>query len=163
MHRDFARRVFDVTAWTFGFAFSLFLVADAIAGSHAAPAPANPVYASECGGCHVPYAPRLLAAPAWERIVAGLPRHFGVDASVDAETAAALRTWLTANAQPAGGKRYEPDVPRITQAQWYVREHRKVLARAGTGGAPAAGNCGACHPGAAAGSFDEHDVRLPRA
>lgn len=163
MYRDFTRRLFDVTAWTFGLAFSAFLVADAMAGGHASPAPADPVYAAECGSCHLPYAPQLLAAPAWERIVGGLDRHFGVDASVDAAAAARIRTYLVAGAQPPGGKRYDPAATRITQAQWYVREHRKVLARAGTVNAPAAANCAACHPDAARGSFDEHDVRAPRA
>jgi len=161
MRTDFIRRIFDVTAWSLGLVFSLFVVADAIAGDHGRATPIDPVYAAECGSCHVPYAPRLLAAPAWERIMSGLDRHFGVDASVDAATAASLRTYLAAQAQPPGSKRYEPAATRITQTRWFTREHREVAATV-AGKPPAAGNCAVCHPQAARGLFDEHDVRIPR-
>ncbi len=160
MRTEFARRLFDVTAWSLGVVFSLFVVADAIAGERATAAPLDPAYVAECGSCHVPYAPRLLAAPAWERIMAGLDRHFGVDASVDARTAAALRTYLAAHAQPAGSKRYDPAATRITESSWFTREHRRFGTP--TSGSVPASNCAACHPQAARGLFDEHDVRIPR-
>ncbi len=162
MNQDFFRRLFDVTAWSLGLVFSLFVVADAMAAERGRGAPLDPLYAAECGSCHVPYAPRLLATPAWERIIAGLDRHFGVDAGVDAATAAKLRAYLAANAPAPGGKRDDPAATRITQARWFVHEHRKVLATP-AGAAPRASDCAACHPQAARGLFDEHDVRVPRA
>src|SRR5688572_5660222 len=58
----------------------------------------DPTYRAECGSCHVPYPPQLLDAKAWEAIMAGLDQHYGSDASVDAKTAEAIRTYLTANA-----------------------------------------------------------------
>lgn len=162
MHKDFARRMFDVIACSLGLVFSLFVVADAVAGERVSSAPIDPVYAAECGSCHVPYAPRLLAAPAWERIMGGLDRHFGVDASVDAAAAATLRTYLAAQAQPPGSKRYEPATTRITQTRWFTREHRDLAAAVPAKRMPVASNCAACHPQAARGLFDEHDVRVPR-
>lgn len=161
MRTEFIRRMFDVVACSLGLVFSLFVVADAIAGDRGNAPPIDPAYAAECGSCHVPYAPRLLAAPAWDRIVSGLDRHFGVDASVDAATAASLRTYLAAHAQPPGSKRYEPAAARITQTRWFTREHRETAATAAKA-RPAASDCAACHPQAARGLFDEHDVRIPR-
>ena len=162
MSRDFARDVLDAVAWTLGVALSAFVVADALAGQrHTAVAP-NPTWQAECGSCHEPYSPHLLAAPSWRRIMQGLDRHFGVDASVDAGTAATIGAYLEANAQDGSGRRADPGALRITETGWFRHEHEKIPAatwtRADVRG-PA--NCGACHRGADRGDYSERLVRVP--
>ena len=46
--------------------------------------PLLPAYVQECGSCHVAFAPGLLPAASWQRLMADLGRHFGSDASLDA-------------------------------------------------------------------------------
>lgn len=50
----------------------------------------SPVYKAECTSCHIAYPPQLLSAPDWRRLLSGLDRHFGTDASVDAKALEAL-------------------------------------------------------------------------
>lgn len=124
--------------------------------------PMLPQYAQECGSCHVPYSPRLLPAASWRQVVDGLSRHFGTDASLDDATAAAIGTWLEANA--ASGKRGSmPPDNRITRSAWFVHEHDEIApATWRRASVKSPSNCGACHAGAAQGDFHEHDVRIPR-
>jgi hypothetical protein len=163
MNRDIARWTFDIAAWMVGFSFAAFLVVDAVASERSAPPPIDALYRAECGGCHVAYPPRLLPAPAWHNMMQGLDRHYGVDASVDAPAAGAIRQYLAANAQATGDKRYEPSATRITATRWFMHKHRGIGAtvwqRASIG---SAANCGACHGQADRGIFSEHDVRIPR-
>jgi hypothetical protein len=91
-----------------------------------------------------------------------LGRHFGTDASVDPATAAAIRAFLEANAGRARVPGDEATL-RITQTRWFVREHRDVAAATWrSAGVRSAANCAACHTGAEAGRFGEHDTRIPR-
>jgi mono/diheme cytochrome c family protein len=128
--------------------------------------PLAPAYVQECGACHVPYPPALLPAASWQRLMSGLPRHFGTDVSLDPTTTAALSAWLGANAGTAGKARREtapPPEDRITRTSWFQREHREVAAEAWKRPAvESPSNCMACHPRADQGVFDEHAVRIPR-
>lgn len=131
-----------------------------------APTPMLPVYAQECGACHLAYPPGLLPAASWQRLMSNLGRHFGTDASLDAAQTAAIATWLQSHAGTARKLRRDPTPPeqdRITRAPWFVREHREVAPA--TWKRPAVGSpsrCEACHTGAAQGRFDEHEIRIPR-
>jgi mono/diheme cytochrome c family protein len=60
------------------------------------------LYRKECGACHVAYPPGLLPAASWRRTLAGLDRHFGQSAELDAAEAAALERWLVARAAESG-------------------------------------------------------------
>lgn len=128
--------------------------------------PALPSYRAECASCHVAYAPSLLPAASWQRLMSGLSRHFGTDASLDARTAAEIGGWLQAHAGRDRRAR-QPDAAvaedRITRSAWFVREHREVSAAVWSRPAIArSSNCAACHPRADQGVFDEHDIRIPR-
>ncbi len=142
---------------------ALALAGAARAEDHGARAPLLPRYQQECGACHTPYAPALLPAASWQRLMAGLPRHFGTDASLDAATQAELGRWLQANAGSGKRAREAPPGDRITRSAWFGRDHREVPAavwqRPAVHG-PA--NCSACHPAANDGRFNEHDVRIPK-
>jgi len=110
-----------------------------------APLPAMADYRSECGSCHLAYPPGLLPASSWQQLMGRLERHFGVDASLDAATQAAIGRYLAANA----GRRAAPPPgpePRITETRWFRKEHGVVKDPA---------NCLACHAGAEQGDFDD--------
>jgi mono/diheme cytochrome c family protein len=131
---------------------------------HAGRSPAlTPQYRQECGACHTAYAPALLPAASWQRIMKGLDRHYGSDASMDAATTRQISGWLQANA--GSGRRISQDSPpqdRITRAAWFEREHRHIPAAAWTHrSVGSAANCAACHTDADQGQFSEHSLRVP--
>lgn len=121
----------------------------------------------ECSACHIAYAPRLLGPPAWRQIMQSLDRHYGVDASLDADTARQVEAWLVRNAgtarpPTASDTASAREPPRITQSAWFLHEHDEVPAALRAD--PRTGRlsrCEACHQDAAAGRFDEHRIRMP--
>jgi hypothetical protein len=122
-----------------------------------------PKYATECASCHLAYPPGLLPAPSWQRVMKTLPKHYGVDASLDAATVQEITAWLSANAATDRRLREAPPDDRITRSSWFVREHDEVSDA--TWKRPAiksASNCAACHTGADKGDFSERHVRIPR-
>ena len=115
----------------------------------------------ECGSCHVAYPPSMLSADNWRRMMGGLDKHFGANASLDAPSAAKIGAFLERNASTRG-ERNASSTLRITDTRWFVREHDEV--------SPAiwrdprvknAANCIACHRGADRGQYDEHDIVIP--
>ncbi|MDP3440685.1 MAG: diheme cytochrome c [Azonexus sp.] len=127
---------------------------------------ADPVVKEECGGCHLAFAPSMLPASSWQRMMGNLKNHFGDDASLDAPTATRVSDYLVANAADNAGQRYgdkllrgvsAKNAPlRITELPKWIKEHRKVpdwewkhkdvRTRA---------NCTACHVDAETGYYDE--------
>ncbi|MFC5497188.1 diheme cytochrome c [Caenimonas terrae] len=131
-------------------------------GGRAMPGAVPPAYGAECASCHMAYPPGLLPAPSWQRLMAGLDRHFGTDASLDAATVQHLSRWLQANAGTGQRAGAEPPQDRITRSPWFERKHRKVDAATWKlASVRTASNCAACHSGAERGSFDEHALRMP--
>ena len=126
-------------------------------------APTLPAYEQECSGCHLAFPPGLLPAASWQHLMANLPRHYGTDASLDTALTQQIGNYLQAHA--GSGKRASSPPPedRITLGRWFQRKHHEVATA--TWSRPAvrmASNCAACHPGAADGNYDEHEVRIPR-
>ena len=125
--------------------------------------PLLPKYQQECAACHVAYPPGMLPASSWQRIVNGLQRHYGTDASLDPSTAKQLSIWLTANAGTENRLSAGPPDDRITRSPWFIRKHHEVPTAAWT--LPAvrsAANCSACHTRSEQGDFNERNVRIPR-
>ncbi len=119
-------------------------------------------YTQECAACHTGYAPGMLPARSWQRIMTGLDKHYGTDASLDAATVQQIGGWLQANAGTYKRVAEEPPQDRITRSAWFVRKHDEV--------APAvwklpsvksAANCAACHTGADKGNYDDDNLRMP--
>lgn len=129
---------------------------------HASRAPWPAAYRQECAACHVAYPPGMLPATSWARLMNNLPRHFGTDASFDAQEVQRLSQWLQSQAD---GRRQAPPPPtqdRITRTPWFEREHRHI--EPATWRLPSvrsASNCMACHSGADQGQFSEHALRQP--
>ena len=130
-------------------------------GDHARRVPLTAPYVQECGSCHVAFPPGLLPAASWQRLMAGLGRHFGSDASLDAASTASIGTWLQAHAGSGKRAAEPPRDDRITQGAWFRREHREVDGRFGRGAVRGAADCAACHTRAAEGSYREREIRLP--
>jgi hypothetical protein len=125
-------------------------------------APPNARHQQECGACHVAFAPGMLPAASWQRLMSDLPRHFGTDASLDAAAASEIGTWLTTNAGTTWRMQEAPAEDRITRSAGFVRKHHEVPADTWKRLAVrSAANCAACHPRADQGDFDEHNVRIP--
>ena len=128
-------------------------------GLAASLAAADPAYAKECGACHLAYPPSMLPAASWRAMLAGLDRHFGQNAELDAPLRARLEGWLVQEAGPGDGAAPQ----RITGLAWFRREHREVgAAVVARPAVRSLANCAACHQGAARWDFDEDRVRIPR-
>lgn len=139
--------------------------ASAYADSGGTPVPFLPKYAQECSACHVAYPAGFLPAASWQRVMAGLGKHYGTDASLDEASVREISGWLKANAGTYKRVSEEPPENRITKAAWFLRKHREgevpanVWKRASVG-SPA--NCSACHTNADKGNFSEREVRIPK-
>ena len=124
--------------------------------------PLLPAYAQECGSCHLAFPPGLLPNDSWQRLMKGLPRHFGTDASLDAATAQPIAAWLQSQAGVGKRAREAPPEDRITLGRWFVREHDEVPAAAWKRPAiGSAANCAACHGDTHTGRFSESAIRIP--
>lgn len=140
--------------------------------SDVAPA-TDPAYLSECGECHMAYAPGLLPARSWRAIMNGLDDHFGDNAELDADMHSQLLDYLTQHsADHADSPRSRKiarqlaadDAPlRISELPFFRHEHDEVrpdLVRDN----PEVGSfshCGACHRRADNGSFREREIDIP--
>ncbi|MEY4155970.1 MAG: hypothetical protein RJB64_691 [Pseudomonadota bacterium] len=122
-------------------------------------------YQQECAACHVAYPPGLLPATSWQRLMGGLSKHYGVDASLEANSLREISGWLKTHAGPFKRGVEEPPQDRITKSAWFMRKHNEhevapaVWKRTAVG-SPA--NCAACHSNAAQGNFNERDIRIPK-
>jgi len=152
-------------AWALGFAAVVGLCPSAQAddGARAAPVPLLPSYKTECAACHLAYPPGMLPAASWQRLLNGLPHHFGTDASLDPAVVKELSSWLSTYAATGRRAAQAPPEDRITRSAWFTRQHDEVPAATWQRASiKSASNCAACHTGAAQGDFNEHQVRIPR-
>jgi hypothetical protein len=120
----------------------------------------DPVTKTECGACHMVYPAALLPARSWDALTNDLAHHFGEDATLAPDVTAQIKAYLMANAGDASGKagglikRLPQDATplRITELPRFLGIHGRysprTLKKIG-----AAGNCTACHQGAADGQF----------
>ena len=127
------------------------------------PAQVSAKWQQECSACHLAFPPGLLPAESWSKLVAGLDRHFGVDASLTPAEAGEVGTFLTSNASNRWSAKTAP--LRITESGWFKAKHNErevaaaVWSRAAVKGR---WNCEACHAGAPQADFNEHAVRIPK-
>jgi cytochrome c553 len=132
------------------------------AGTVAGAAGAAATYAQECASCHTAYPPGMLPARSWERVMNGLDKHFGTDASVDAATVKQLSGWLQANAGTYKRVAEEPPQDRITRSAWFIRKHHEVDPTVWKAASvKSAANCAACHTQADKGNFNERFIKMP--
>ena len=58
----------------------------------------DPLTVQECASCHIAFPASMLPAASWRRMMGELENHFGDDASVDADTTAAITRYLVDHA-----------------------------------------------------------------
>lgn len=128
----------------------------------AMPITVPPAYTQECASCHTAYPPGMLPARSWQRVMGGLDRHYGTDASLDPATVELLSVWLQDHAGTYKRVSEEPPQDRITRSAWFERQHRKVEPAVWKlASVKSAANCAACHTGADQGRFDDDKLRIP--
>jgi hypothetical protein len=151
------------------------LALSATASSAQQPVPRTPEQAwrAECASCHMAYPPGYLPERSWRRLLSGLDKHFGEDASLDAAALKAVTQYLLENSAERSSERrasrFLRSIPagaaplRITETGYFIRKHDEVAPddwkRPKVGGPS---NCVACHSGAEKGDFSERNVRIPR-
>jgi cytochrome c553 len=132
-------------------------------GSPVMPAQTNAKWTAECGGCHMAFPPGLLPAASWKKLMTGLDKHFGTDASLPPAETKDITDYLVAHASNRWTANSAP--LRISESEWFKTKHRAdeinpaVWKRASVK-SPA--NCMACHGAADKGDFNEHNIRIPK-
>lgn len=134
------------------------------------PRPMPQLVARECGACHFAYPASLLPKTSWTRLMAGLDDHFGENAALPADKAAAIAAYLDDNAAEAVDTKaanrlraVDPAAPlSITATRFWRRTHADIadatFARREVGGK---GNCAGCHADAATARFWPGAIRIP--
>lgn len=143
---------------------SLLCIASSLAQADRLPLPAETpaAYREECGSCHLPYPPQLLHKDDWQKLMQNLQQHFGADAGLEAGPARQISGFLNRHGGKSPSLGNSSTLPRISQSNWFQREHRKIKARQWQSPAiKSPANCEACHRQAANGSFSEREIRLP--
>ncbi|OIP17688.1 MAG: cytochrome C [Comamonadaceae bacterium CG2_30_57_122] len=117
----------------------------------------NAKWQAECSGCHMAYPPGLLPAASWKKVMSGLDKHFGTDASLSAADTAEITNFLVQNPSNRWSSTAAP--LRTTEGEWFRVKHGEisaaVFARASI---KSKSNCIACHSGAASGNFDDRTI-----
>ncbi len=132
-------------------------------GKPVIPVQVNATWQQECAACHTAFAPGLLPAASWTQLMNGLDKHFGVDASLSPSQASEISSFLVKNASNRWSAKTAP--LRITESAWFKAKHNEREVGATVWRRPAIKgpwNCGACHPGADKGDFNEHSIRIPK-
>jgi hypothetical protein len=133
----------------------------------------NEKWKVECSGCHMLYHPGLLPERSWLKMMNGLDKHFGENASLDVATRTEITNFLVANSAGKStnrrSSRIDQSIPnnvtplRITETRYFTSKHDEVspttFKRKSIG---SAANCIACHKGAEKGDFSESQIRIPR-
>jgi hypothetical protein len=127
----------------------------------------NTAYREECGGCHVPYPPELLSRESWADIVSNLNDHFGSNANIDSDSARKISEYLQVNSttRRTDDENGRP-LRRISDTAWFKQAHRPGHDGLTPGifqsaAVKSAANCEACHRNAAAGDYNENNLRIP--
>jgi cytochrome c553 len=132
-------------------------------GKPVMPSQVNAKWAAECGGCHLAFPPGLLPAASWKKLMTGLDKHFGTDASLPPADTKEITDFLVKNESNRWTASTAP--LRISESEWFKTKHRAdeinpaVWKRASVK-SPA--NCMACHKDADKGDFNEHNIVIPK-
>ena len=134
----------------------------------------DPLYAEECGACHLAYPAHLLPARSWDKLMAGLDDHFGDNAELMPDMAQKITAYLVDNAADVNpdprstkfmrGLGQDEAPVRITETDYFKRKHDEVPERlvAGNPDVGSFSQCQACHgKDAQRGVFDEDTVDIP--
>jgi nitrate/TMAO reductase-like tetraheme cytochrome c subunit len=127
------------------------------------PAQVNARWQQECGSCHIAYAPGLLPAESWRKIMSGLDQHFGESAALTEPETKEITAFLVGSAS----KRWSASTAplRITESRWFKTKHDSHEISPDTwkrASVKSPANCQACHVDAAKADFNEHRIKIPK-
>lgn len=118
---------------------------------------------AECASCHMVYPPAFLPKESWARIMQGLDKHYGTDASLDAQSVKEISQWLNQHAGTYKRVSAPPPQDRITESAWFIKKHRKINDSTWKNAkVKSKANCMACHTSADKGNYDDDDVKVPK-
>jgi len=127
------------------------------------PVQTNALFQQECSTCHIAYAPGLLPAESWRKVMNGLDKHFGSDASLSEQDNKEITAFLVKN---ASNRWTAPTSPlRIGDAEWFKRKHDEHEINPAIWKKPqvkSPANCAACHLQADRNDYSERNIRMPR-
>jgi hypothetical protein len=95
----------------------------------------NLLYSKNCGDCHFTYQPGLLPSTSWDKILNGLPDHFGEEVDLDEESKKIIAQYLQTNGADYSPARLSakimrslgPQTPlRITHVPYIRRKHHNI-------------------------------------
>ena len=133
----------------------------------------NQLYIKECGSCHFPYQAGLLPSNSWNKIMANLDKHFGVDATLAPEDFQTLSKYLNNNSAEKNMqyKRSNRIVSSLLPGQvadsisttpYIIEKHKRIrkdlISQKDVKGLF---NCMACHTTADKGIYAERDIKIP--
>ena len=126
------------------------------------PSEINAKMQAECGGCHMAFPPGLLPAASWKKVMAGLDKHFGTDASMSAADTTEITNYLVKYESNRWTSKAAP--LRISDGEWFKTKHGKEISPAvwKRESIKSPANCMACHGEADKGIFDEKSIRIPK-
>lgn len=142
-------------------------------GGSQMPPVSNAKWKAECSSCHMLYHPGLLPEKSWNKMMAGLDKHFGENASLDEATHVEITRFLALNSADKQdnrrSSRINQSIPagaaplRISETRYFLSKHDEIsvstFKRKSIG---SAANCVACHKNAEKGDFSESQVKIPR-
>jgi aldehyde:ferredoxin oxidoreductase len=119
------------------------------------------------------YHPGLLPERSWNKMMAGLDKHFGENASLDDASRDEIARFLALNSADKQdnrrSNRINQSIPagatplRISETRYFTSKHDEIAVstfkRKSIG---SAANCVACHQAAEKGDFSESQIRIPR-
>ena len=132
-------------------------------GKPVQPAQVNAKFQQECSSCHIAYSPGLLPAESWRKVMGGLDKHFGTDASLTDQENKEITTFLVNNASNRWSASTAP--LRITESAWFKRKHDDREISPSVWKNPkvkSPANCGACHTQAESGNYSERNIKIPK-
>lgn len=105
----------------------------------------NARWRTECGSCHIAFAPSMLSASEWLEIMSRLGQHFGTDASLDAQAQQEISDYLKSSG--AGNRIFDrrEALPRITSSDRFLDKHRSAIRLWKKGQIKSLTDCASCH------------------
>ncbi|MGD9125257.1 MAG: hypothetical protein PVG60_09200 [Desulfarculaceae bacterium] len=126
----------------------------------------NQIYKERCGDCHSAFHPGLLPAESWRKIMTGLDNHFGEQVDMGEPQRHIISNFLISHAAEHTDARLALNILwsldgraplRITEIPYIRHKHENKGGRS----IGSYSNCAACHREAAAGVFNDDEVRPP--
>jgi hypothetical protein len=132
-------------------------------GNPVMPSEVSAKYQAECGGCHMAFPAGLLPAASWKKVMTGLDKHFGTDASLSPQDTQNITDYLSKYASNRWTASTAP--LRISESAWFKSKHSSgeispAVWKRESVKSPA--NCMACHSAADKGDFNERNIRIPK-